>query len=50
MKMNLDYFTWKLTLFPIFGEVNEHFIQTLFPFYHIKTIEQSYNNLYFDNH
>ena len=50
MKMNLDGFIWKLTLFCIFGEASMQFIQTLFPFYHIRTIKQSYNNLYFDNH
>ena len=45
MKMNLDGFIWKITLFCIFGEVNEQFIQTLFPFYHIRTINQDYNSL-----
>ena len=40
----------KQTLFCIFWEVNEKFIQTLFPLYHIRTIKQSYNNLYFHNH
>ena len=33
-----------------FWEVNEQFIQKFFPFYHIRTIKQSYNNLYFHNH
>ena len=50
MKMNLDDFIRKLTLFCIFGFVNEQFIQTLFSFFHIRTIKQSYNNLYFNNH
>ena len=50
IKMTLEGFIWKLTLFCIFWEVNEQFIQTLFPFYHVRTIKQSYNNLYFHNH
>ena len=32
------------------AEVGSKFIQTSFPFYHISTIKQCYNNLYFDNH
>ena len=49
--MNLDYFIRKLTLFCIFGEVNEQFIKAFSSILsHKNTTKQSYNNLYFDNH
>ena len=47
---NESWWFHKLILFCIFGEVNEQFIQTLFPFYHIRNIKQNYNSFYFDNH